>query len=151
MIRGNKVVGMLLGGLALVGCCHAQHIHIAAGAESGVVGSKLLFSNGFLYDINSYGGINPACIYMEDDDPLYPSLYQTSASFISLPSSPWTGGPTSFAAEPGSHIEMVIRSVQGPCRWRDRLLAGERRRDGDAEAVCGTQRGDEWDEPVQPE
>ncbi len=114
MNRGSKVLGMLLGIVALIVCCQAQHIHIAAGAESGVVGSKLLFSNGFLYDTNSYGGINPACIYLEDDDPLYPSLYQTSASFIALPSSPWTGGPTSFAAEPGSHIEMIIRSVQGP-------------------------------------
>jgi len=94
--------------------CRGQHIHIAAGAESGVVGSKLLFSNGFLYDTNSYSGITPACIYMEDNDPLYPGLYQTSASFISLPSSPWFGGPTSFAAEPGTHIEMVIRQVVGP-------------------------------------
>jgi len=94
--------------------CLGQHIHIAAGAESGASGSRLFFSNGFLYDVNSYGGITPACIYMEEGDPLYPGMYQTSASFIALPSSPWTGGPTRFAAEPGSYIEMIIRSVTGP-------------------------------------
>lgn len=92
----------------------AQHIHIAAGAESGEQDSRLFFSNGFLFDVNSYGGVTPACIYMENDDPLYPGLYQTSASFIALPSSPWTGGPTPYAAQPGTYIEMIIRSVEGP-------------------------------------
>jgi hypothetical protein len=105
----------LLCGAALFGAsARAQHIHIAAGAESGEQDARLFFSNGFLFDVNSYGGVTPACIYMEDNDPLYPGLYQTSASFIALPSSPWTGGPTPFAAQPGTHIEMIIRSVEGP-------------------------------------
>lgn len=94
--------------------CRAQHIHIAAGAESGELGSKLFFSNGYLYDTNSYGGVTPACIYMDATDALYPKLYQTSASFVALPATLWTGGPTPYAAEPGSHIEMVLRSIEGP-------------------------------------
>jgi len=92
----------------------AQHIHIAAGAESGLPGSKLFFSNGFLYDVNSYGGVTPACVYMSANDPFYPGLYQSSATFTALPATMWTGGPTPYAAEQGAHIEMTFLSVEGP-------------------------------------
>ncbi len=92
----------------------AQHIHLTAGALSVLPGAKLFFSNGYLYDTNSYGGITPACIYMNNNDSLYPGLYQTSASFGALPATIWTGGPYPYAAEQGSFIEMTMISVQGP-------------------------------------
>ena len=92
----------------------AQHIHIAAGAESAQTGSRLFFSNGYLYDTNSYGGVTPACIFMNRGDPLYPNLYQTAASFTALPATIWTGGPTPYAAEQGAYIEMILVSTEGP-------------------------------------
>jgi hypothetical protein len=92
----------------------SQHIHLAAGAESAEVGSKLFFSNGFLYDTNSYGGVYPACVFMSDEDPLYPGLYQSDVSFIALPATLWTGGPTPYAAELDAFIVMKMVSVQGP-------------------------------------
>jgi hypothetical protein len=106
---------ILLAALTIGGInAQAQHIHISAGALSGEPGSKLFFWNGYLYDTNSYGGITPACIYMNNKDRLYPGLYQTAASFTALPATLWTGGPTPYAAEQGAYIEMVLLSVQGP-------------------------------------
>lgn len=100
-----------------VASLHAQHAHINAGAYSVAPGSPLVFPNGYLWDTNSYSGVYPACIYMVKDDPnvpLYPGLYQADVSFTSLPATIFTGGPALFAAEYGSYIEMIIRSVQGP-------------------------------------
>ena len=51
---------------------------------------------------------------MDATDPLYPGLFQTSASFTALPATLWTGGPTPYAASQGSHIEMILRSLDGP-------------------------------------
>jgi hypothetical protein len=96
---------------------HAQHIHLYAGAESSAPSSRLFFSNGYLFDTNSYSYLTPpvpACIFMNDLDPLYPGLHQTAASFAALPATIWTGGPTPFAAEQDAYIEMKIISVQGP-------------------------------------
>ena len=80
-------------------------------------GAPLVFVNGYLWDTNSYSGIYPACVYMVKDDPnvpLYPGLYQSDVSFTALPATIFTGGPALFAAEFGSYIELVIRTVQGP-------------------------------------
>ena len=93
---------------------HAQHIHLNAGAESAQVGSKLFFANGYLYDTKSYGGINPACIFMDTGDALYPKLYTSDASFTALPATLWAGGPAPGAAEQGAHLQMIVRSVEGP-------------------------------------
>jgi hypothetical protein len=95
----------------------AQHAHINAGALETYPGSPLSFPNGYLWDTNSYSGVYPACIFMVKDDPnvpLYPGLYQSDASFTSLPGTIFTGGPALYAAEPGTYIEMIVRSVQGP-------------------------------------
>ena len=107
----------------LVGCwlgtfqTKAQHAHITAGAYSNHLGAPLVFPNGHLWDTNSYSGIYPACIFMVKDDPnvpLYPGLYQSDVSFTSLPATIFTGGPALYAAEQGSFIEMIVRTVQGP-------------------------------------
>jgi hypothetical protein len=95
----------------------SQHAHITAGAYSNHLGAPLVFPNGYLWDTNSYSGIYPACIFMVKDDPnvpLYPGLYQSDVSFTSLPATIFTGGPALYAAEPGSFIEMIVRTVQGP-------------------------------------
>ena len=95
----------------------AQHAHINAGAYSVALGAPLVFPNGYLWDTNSYSGVYPACIYMVKDNPsvpLYPGLYQADVSFTSLPATIFTGGPALYAAEFGSFIELIVRTVQGP-------------------------------------
>ena len=95
----------------------AQHAHINAGAYSVAFGAPLVFPNGYLWDTNSYSGVYPACIFMVKDNPnvpLYPGLYQADISFTALPATIFTGGPALFAAEMGSFIQLIIRSVQGP-------------------------------------
>jgi hypothetical protein len=109
-------------GLWLLSLCaalsaQAQHAHINAGAYSVAFGAPLVFPNGYLWDTNSYSGVAPACVYMAKDDPnvpLYPGLYQADVSFTALPATVFTGGPALYAAEVGSYIEMIFRSVQGP-------------------------------------
>jgi hypothetical protein len=105
------LVGIVVGGAFRVA---AQHVHLAVGAEAAEPGSKLFFSNGWLYDTNSWGGLYPACVYMNDGDPLYPGLFQTDVTFIALPATIWTGGPTPYSAELGAYIEMKLISLQGP-------------------------------------
>src|SRR5688572_30547783 len=93
----------------------AQHLHIVVGADSQEQNAKLRFSNGAAYDINSNGGITPACFFMNTNLPaLYPNLYQTDVTFASLPGTLWTGGPAPGAAAPGAFLEAIIVSVQGP-------------------------------------
>lgn len=95
----------------------AQHIHISAGAYENSPGAPLQFIEGYLYDTNSYGGVYPACVFMVKDDPnapFYPDLYQTDISFTSRPATIFTGGPALYAAEFGSYLELVVRTVQGP-------------------------------------
>ena len=104
-------------GCVLASPCLAQHAHINAGAYEHFPGAPLVFPNGYLWDTNSYSGVYPACIFMVKDDPnvlLYPGLYQADVSFTSLPATIFTGGPAVFAAEYGSYVEMIFRSVQGP-------------------------------------
>lgn len=87
----------------------AQHAHIVAGAESTQPGSKLFFVNGFQYVTNS-GYV----LYLSEGDSLYPNEYQMATTFTALPAGLWTGGPTLYAAEQGSHIEAELLYVDGP-------------------------------------
>ena len=103
----------------IFGCAQAeaQHPHISAGAYEVFPGAPLVFVEGYLYDTNSYSGVYPACLFMAKNDPnvpLYPDLYQTDVSFTSRPGTIFTGGPALYAAEFGSYIQMIVRSVQGP-------------------------------------
>jgi hypothetical protein len=95
----------------------AQHAHIFAGAVSQSAGAELFFSNGNLWDTNSYGGYTeaPACIFLNDNRPdLYPGLYQTTATFSSLAATVFNAGPSPNAAALGSFLEMKFVSAQGP-------------------------------------
>jgi hypothetical protein len=110
-------LGILLSWLLGISQADAQHAHINAGAYEHYAGSPLVFPNGYLWDTNSYSGVYPACIFMVKDDPnvpLYPGLYQTDVSFTSLPATIFTGGPSLYAAELNSYLELIIRTVQGP-------------------------------------
>ncbi len=121
-IRGHsESAGKFLLLLAL-GCLAAtplaaQHAHIYAGATNQATGTPLYFQNANVWDTNSYGGYAqaPACIYFEDNYPeFYPGLFQTAATFSSLPATIFKGGPSPFAAALGTYIEMKFVSLQGP-------------------------------------
>lgn len=95
----------------------AQHVHISAGAYSPAQNEPLVFVEGYLFDTNSYSGVYPACLFMVKDDPnvpFYPGLYTSDVSFTSRPATIFTGGPALYAAEGGTYVELIIRSVQGP-------------------------------------
>ncbi|HVY71790.1 MAG TPA: hypothetical protein VHH73_17795 [Verrucomicrobiae bacterium] len=95
----------------------AQHGHIYAGIVSPGPGAPLWFQNGDVWDTNSYGGFagSPACIYFDDNIPdLYPGLYQTATTFVALPATIFTGGPSPYAASPGTYVELKFVSLQGP-------------------------------------
>lgn len=104
-------LGLTGGGLQAFG----QHVHLAVGATSQTQGAQLLLVNGASYDIFSYGGTNSSCFFMDDNDPvLYPGLYQSDVTLVSLPATLWTGGPAPGAAAQGAYIEAVMKSVEGP-------------------------------------
>lgn len=111
-------VALRLVALAFIGgglSASAQHLHLVAGADSKEQNSKLRFTNGTTYDINSNQGIAPACFFMSSNLPaLYPNLYQTDVTFVSLPGTLWTGGPAPGAAAAGAFLEATIVSAQGP-------------------------------------
>jgi hypothetical protein len=95
----------------------AQHAHLYAGAVSQTPGDPLWFVNGYLWDINSYGGYtqSPACLYLQDNIPdLYPGLYQTATTFAALPATIFNAGPSPYAAALGTYIELRLVSLQGP-------------------------------------
>lgn len=90
----------------------AQHAHITAGGQGP--GSPLFFINGYLYTTNSYGGVYPACVYMDVTDSRYPGLYQNPVSFTSAAIETRNGGPDFSTAERGAFVELMITSVEGP-------------------------------------
>jgi hypothetical protein len=95
----------------------AQHVHIYAGAVEQTPGAPLFFQNADVWDTNSYGGYtqSPACMYLERNIPnLYPGLYQTATTFVSLPATIFNGGPSVYAASFGTYIELKFVSLQGP-------------------------------------
>src|SRR5687768_14830620 len=87
----------------------SQHAHVAAGAENKTQGSKLFFVNGDSFVTNS-GYV----LFLDNEDPLYPDLYQSATTFTALPATLWTGGPVPFAAAQGSYLELQVVSVAGP-------------------------------------
>lgn len=90
----------------------AQHSHINAGARSSAVGSQLFFANGTGFEADSGFLIHLTAF----QSPLYgPIFYGGSAvTFTSLPASLDNGGPSAFAALPGTHIEMILETLAGP-------------------------------------
>lgn len=90
----------------------AQHSHINAGARSTVAGAPLFFANGAAFEADSGFLIHLALT----DSPLYGPIYYggSAVTFTSLAATADNGGPSSFAALPGTHVEMVVESVDGP-------------------------------------
>jgi hypothetical protein len=105
----------------------AQHAHITAGGQGP--GSKLFFINGYLYTTNSYGGVYPACVYMDITDARYPGLHQNPVTFTSAAVETRNGGPDFSTAERGTIVELVVVSVDGPpggklIMWDENITPG---------------------------
>src|SRR6185369_13991264 len=56
----------------------------------------------------------PECFFMSGNDPMYPGLYQSDATFVALPATLWTGGPAPNCAAQGAFIEAKVISLDGP-------------------------------------
>lgn len=116
--RSMPVVALVLSGWCLsITPARAQHAHLYAGAVSPNSGQPLWFSNGAVWDTNSWGGYaqSPACIYLETNIPaLYPGLFQTATTFAAEPATIFNGGPSPSAAALGTYVEMRFASLQGP-------------------------------------
>ena len=107
-----------LGRFGLGICCPgsglllAQHFHINAGATQPKMGAPLFFANGTSWD--SHSGfvirLNPT------NSPAYGPIYLggNEITFTSLPATLDNGGPDRFAALPGTHVNQVAVSVDGP-------------------------------------
>lgn len=98
--------------LGLPGSLLAQHRHINAGAASPSPGSPLQFANGALFNADSgfLIHLNPL------NHLVYGSIFfgGSDVTFTSLPATLNNGGPDPSAALPGTHVEMIFESVQGP-------------------------------------
>jgi hypothetical protein len=90
----------------------AQHRHINAGAKATTAGAPLFFANGSLFDAasGSFFQLNPT------NHPVYGPIYfgGSEVTFTSLAATLNNGGPDPSAALPGTRIEMIFESVQGP-------------------------------------
>ena len=88
------------------------HEHLTAGANSTSPGSPLIFANAADYaDTSGY------VFGLDAGDPgsPYEGFYYTGdLVFAALAATPDLGGPEPLAAAVGSHIEVVVESVEGP-------------------------------------
>ena len=102
-----------LAGMLLAAQCTANaHEHLAAGANSTTPGSPLIFVNAGDYATNSgyVFGLDAG-----DPGSPYEGWYFTGdLVFVALAATPNYGGPEAQAAALGSHIEIVLESVDGP-------------------------------------
>lgn len=88
----------------------AQHSHINAGAVAAFEGAPLFFANGPGFAAESGYVLN---LEQATNGP-YTGYYYGEISFAALPTTPDFGGPSAFAALPGTHVELVVESVSGP-------------------------------------
>ena len=88
------------------------HEHVAAGANSTSPGSPLILANAADYaDTSGY------VFALDAGDPgsPYEGFYYTGdLVFAALAATPALGGPEPLAAALGSHIDVVVESVEGP-------------------------------------
>ncbi len=106
--------------LGLLGVCAlginpkalAQHSHINAGAKSSTAGSPLFFANGRAFEAASGYLIH----LIPTQSTNYGALHfgGTDVTFTSLAAFPDNGGPNTFAALPGTHVEMILETLRGP-------------------------------------
>ncbi len=90
----------------------AQHSHINAGARSSAVGSQLFFANGAGFEAASGFLIHLTAL----QSPAYGPIFYggSDVTFTSLAAFPDNGGPSAFAALPGTHVEMILETLDGP-------------------------------------
>ena len=103
----------LLGGF-LAGAASANaHEHLAAGANSTSPGSPLIFVNAGDFDSDASGfvfGLDAG----EPGSPYNGYYFTGDLAFVALAATPAFGGPEAQAAALGSHIEIVLETVEGP-------------------------------------
>jgi hypothetical protein len=101
--------------LLAVPAARAQHAHLNTGADSAdpfdpLPGDKLFFANGNIF-VASSG-------YVKDltwqSSGTYTGTFGGSITFTALPSTVDNGGPASYHAHDGAHIEVRLVSVTGP-------------------------------------
>jgi hypothetical protein len=102
-----------LAGVLLAGVSNANaHEHLAAGANSTIPGSPLIFVNAGDYATDS------GYVFGLDAGDLgspYEGWYFTGdLVFVALAATPAYGGPEAQAAALGSHIEVVLETLSGP-------------------------------------
>jgi hypothetical protein len=90
----------------------AAHEHLAAGATGPTNGAQLIFFNASDYSSDSgyvfnFGAGTPADAY----DGFY---YTADLVFVALAATPNLGGPEPGHAALGTHIEVVLETVEGP-------------------------------------
>lgn len=90
----------------------AQHSHVNAGARAATEGSPLFFANGSRFEAGSGHLIHLAPTNSAAYGPIF--FGGGDVTFTSLPVSLDNGGPSAFAALPGSHIDMVFETLDGP-------------------------------------
>lgn len=90
----------------------AQHRHVNAGATAATVGAPLSFANRAQFDADSgsFFQLNAT------NHPVYGPIFfgGSDVTFTSLAATLNNGGPDPNAALPGTRIEMIFESVQGP-------------------------------------
>jgi hypothetical protein len=99
-----------LGSVVVAGLisCLAQHYHVNAGAEAVQAGTKLLFVNGAEFATNSGFFVRMA----RDTNGGFAGEYVGALSLTALSADPLA--PEPGHALPGSYLEVVMESVEGP-------------------------------------
>jgi hypothetical protein len=98
--------------LCVISLAARAHEHLAAGANSDTPGSPLLFVNDA-----DFGADAGFVFTLDAGDPgtPYAGYYFTAdLAFVALAATPDDGGPEPLHAALGSHIEVVLKSVDGP-------------------------------------
>ncbi|MBL9171924.1 MAG: hypothetical protein JNL10_00185 [Verrucomicrobiales bacterium] len=86
------------------------HEHLAAGAQLPEAGSALLFVNAANYATES-GYVVP--LELSTNGP-YAGYHHAELTFVCQPATPDRGGPAPFHPVPGTHVDAVIETVEGP-------------------------------------
>src|SRR5688572_28920242 len=87
-----------------------DHGHVNVGAESQIAGSKLIFANGNIFATNS-GYVKTLTF---TNAARYAGYFQGNTTLTALPTTAEHGGPDPQAPAPGSHIVVLLSSLEGP-------------------------------------
>lgn len=90
----------------------SAHEHLAAGANSTAPGSPLIFINAGDYEANS--GYVFGLTAGDSGSPYEGWYYTGDLVFSALAATPNYGGPEPQAAALGSHIQIVLETLEGP-------------------------------------